>query len=82
MYLLSYIYIKGYKRMTDANNTEDTPRNGRRATDNQPDEVVFPSKTSGLWSVVRNSVGVALALLLCLLFALESVVFQGRWIQM
>ena len=51
--------------MTDANNTEDTPRNGRRATDNKPDESVFSPKTSGLWSVVRNSVGVAFVLTVC-----------------
>lgn len=51
--------------MTDANNTEDTPRNGRRATDDKQDETVFSSKTSGLWSVVRNSVGVAFVITVC-----------------
>lgn len=51
--------------MTDANNTEDTPRNGRRATDNQCPEDLLPSKAGGLWSVVRNSVGVAFVLTVC-----------------
>jgi hypothetical protein len=51
--------------MTDANNTEDTPRNGRRATDNQCPEDLLSSKTSGLWSIVRNSVGVAFVLTVC-----------------
>ena len=51
--------------MTDANNTEDTPRNGRRATDNKCAESVLPSATNSLWSVVRNSVGVAFVLTVC-----------------
>jgi len=51
--------------MSDANNTEDTTRNGRRSTDNQPDETFFPSKTGSLWSVIRNSVGVAFVITVC-----------------
>ncbi len=51
--------------MPDENDREDPAKHRRRSTDcEQPKELLSP-KDGGLWSVVRNSVGVAFVLTVC-----------------
>jgi hypothetical protein len=48
-----------------ADNREDTAKHGRRATDHIEDEAVLSQASSGLWNIIRNSIGVAFVLTVC-----------------
>jgi hypothetical protein len=51
--------------MGNANNTENTSGTGRRSTDNKEPERVLSSSSGSLWGIIRNSVGVAFVLTVC-----------------
>jgi hypothetical protein len=51
--------------MGNANNTENTSGTGRRSTDNKEPESVLSSPSGSLWGIIRNSVGVAFVLTVC-----------------
>lgn len=51
--------------MNDANNTEDTPKHGRRASDHQSTESLLPSEARSRWSSVFNGIGLAFVLTVC-----------------
>ena len=51
--------------MNDANNTEDTQKPRRRASDHQSVEGVLPSEARSRWSSVFNGIGLAFILTVC-----------------
>ena len=58
--------------MESANNTEDIRKHGRRKTDNQPNEEVFPSAKGSNWGNVFNGLGLA--------FLLTMAVATGKFL--
>ena len=51
--------------MTDANNTEDTPKHGRRKSDDPEFKTPVSSTRSNRWSSVFNGLGLAFILTIC-----------------
>jgi len=51
--------------MPNEDNREDTVEHGRRSTDGEQPQELLPPKDGGLWSVIRNSVGVAFVISVC-----------------
>jgi hypothetical protein len=51
--------------MNDASNTEDTPKHGRRTTDNPEFEAYIPPTKSNRWGSILNGLGLAFILTVC-----------------
>jgi len=58
--------------MTDANNTEDSPRNGRRSTDDPSFKTDVPQQVRSNWNNVFNGLGLA--------FLLTMAVATGKFL--